>query len=129
MRPLTPWPRAPYITPMTFEARLAFILLFFAVWCFLGLIPWAVAAVIVRGRNALLALPLGLTGAAASGILVPLIGLRDATGFFLSLPAAAIGGALGSAAGIAIARRLNPVQSSGDAYTPNNQPRDKDRQG
>jgi hypothetical protein len=114
---------------MTFEARLAFIIFFFAIWCFLGLIPWAVAAVIVRGRNALFALPLALTGAAASGVLVPLIGLRDATGFFVSLPVAAIGGALGSAAGIAVARRLNPVQSSRDDATPNSPPRDADHQG
>lgn len=105
---------------MTFEARLAFILLFFALWCFLGLIPWAVAAVMVRGRGALLALPLALTGAAASGVLVPVIGLRDATGFLVSLPVAAIGGALGSVAGIAIARRMHPVQSSWDVATPNN---------
>ena len=91
---------------MTLEARISFVLLFFALWCILGLLPWAVAAVLSRGRGALLALPLALAGAAASGVLVPLLGLRDALGFFISLPAALGGGALTSAAGIALARRL-----------------------
>ncbi len=92
---------------MTLEARLAFILFFFALWCLLGLFPWAIAAVLARGRGALLALPLALAGAAAAGVLVPLLGLRDALGFTLSLPAALGGGALASAAGIALARRLS----------------------
>ena len=90
---------------MTTEARIAFIIFFFAVWCFLGLIAWAVAAVVARGRGALPALPLGLAGAAAAGVLVPLVGLDDAKGFFLSLLAALAGGALGAGGGIALARR------------------------
>ncbi len=97
---------------MTFEARLAFILFFFAVWCFLGLFPWAIAAVLSRGRGALLALPLALAGAAAAGVLVPLLGLRDTLGFLLSLPAALAGSALASAAGIAITRRLTATVPS-----------------
>ena len=92
---------------MTLEARLAFVLFFFALWCALGLLPWALAAVLTRGRGALLALPLALAGAAAGGVLVPLLGLRDALGLFLSLPAALVGGALASAAGIALGRRLS----------------------
>ncbi len=91
---------------MTTEARLAFILFFIAVWCFLGLMTWAVAAVIVRGRGALPALPLALAGAAAAGVLIPLAGLDDATGFFISLFAAMIAGALGTIGGIALARRM-----------------------
>ncbi len=91
---------------MTLEARLGFILLFFAIWFVMGLIPWAIAAVLTRGRGALLALPLSLAGAAAAGVIVPLVGQRDAFGFFLSLPAALVGGALASAAGIRFARRL-----------------------
>ncbi len=91
---------------MTTEARLGFIAFFFLVWCFLGLIPWTVLAVFVRGRGALLALPLALAGAAAAGVAVPLLGGRDATGFFVSLATAGLGGALGAVAGIALARRL-----------------------
>jgi len=99
---------------VTLEARLAFILFFFAVWCLLGLLPWAIAAVLSRGRGALLALPLALTGAAAAGVLVPLLGLRDALGFLLSLPAAVAGSTLASAAAIALARRLSGTASSTD---------------
>ncbi|HEU4759750.1 MAG TPA: hypothetical protein VFT91_07185 [Dehalococcoidia bacterium] len=93
---------------MTSEARLGFVLLFFALWCLIGLLPWTVAAVLARGRGALLALPLALAGAAAGGVLVPALGLRDTLGFILSLPAALAGGLLASAAGLALARRLSP---------------------
>jgi len=93
---------------VTFEARLAFILGFFAIWCLIGLIPWAAAAVVSRGRGALPALPLALAGACTAGVLVPLLGQRDGLGFVLSLPAALAGGALASAAGIALGRRLAP---------------------
>lgn len=100
---------------MTPEARLAFVLFFFAVWCFLGLIAWAVAAVVARGRAALPALPLALAGAAAAGVAVPLAGLDDATGFFLSLATAFVGGAVVSVAGIVAARRLGADGPSADA--------------
>ncbi len=91
---------------MTTEARLAFLLFFFAVWCFVGLMTWVAAAVTVRGRGALLALPLALAAACATGVAVPLAGQRDAAGFVLSLATAVAGGAAGSIAGIALARRL-----------------------
>ncbi len=91
---------------MTTEARLAFLILFFAVWCFLGLMGWAAAAVIARGRGALPALPLALAAACAAGVAVPVAGQRDAAGFVLSLATAVVGGAAGSIAGIALARRL-----------------------
>ncbi len=92
---------------MTTEARIAFILVFFAVWIFLGLTSWAVAAVIVRGRSALPALPIALAGAAAAGVAVPLMGLDDVTGFLVSLMAATVGGAMGAVGGIALARRIS----------------------
>ena len=97
---------------MTVEARLAFLILFFLICCSLGLIAWSIAAVRVRGRGALLAFPLALGGAAAFGIFVPLVGLRDALGFFLSLPAAFIGGALGSWGGIALSRRIDATKAT-----------------
>ena len=95
---------------MTFEAGMAFIAFFLLCWCVLGLIPWAITAVWVRGRGALLALPLALASACAAGVLVPVLGQRDASGYFLSLGTALIGSALGSAAGIAFSRRICPVR-------------------
>jgi hypothetical protein len=88
------------------EARLAFILFFFFCWCVIGLLPWAASAVVVRGRGSVPALPLALATASAFGVLVPAVGLRDFTGFLLSLLAAATGGAAGSLAGIAFSRYL-----------------------
>ena len=96
---------------MTPEARLAFVLFFFAVWCFLGLIAWAIAAVVARGRGALPALPLALGAAAAAGVAVPLAGLEDAAGFFLSLATALLAGAVASIFGIRLARKLWPEQA------------------
>ena len=103
---------------VTVEARLAFIFLFFFIWCVLGVIPWAAAAVWTRGRGALLALPLALAAAAAAGVFVPLVGLRDTTGFFLSLPAALLGSALASVAGIAVSRRLSGRRDVAKAEAP-----------
>jgi hypothetical protein len=91
---------------MTPEARLAFVLFFFAVWCFLGLIGWAITAVVARGRGALPALPLALAAASAGGVAIPLAGLDDAAGFVLSLANALLAGACGSVAGITLARKL-----------------------
>lgn len=91
---------------MTFEARLAFIVFFFLCWTIVALFPWAVAAVVVRGRGALVALPLAVLAACAAGVLVPILGWRDATGFFVSLGAAFFAATAGSIAGVAFARRL-----------------------
>jgi hypothetical protein len=99
---------------MTSEARVAFVLFFFAVWCFMGLIPWAVAAVVARGRGALTALPMALAGACAAGVAVPLIGADDFAGFLLSLATAFFAGAVASAAGIAVAQRLWPTRPANE---------------
>ena len=96
---------------MTTEARVGFLLLFFIIWCFWGLLAWAVIAVVRRGRGALLALPLGLAGACAAGVAVPLLGQRDAAGFFLSMPAALAGSALSSIAALALATRIAGPQT------------------
>jgi hypothetical protein len=91
---------------MTYEARIAFVVFFFAVWLFFGLLAWAAVAVIRRGRGALPALPLALAAAAVGGVLVPLLGFRDATGFAVSLGTATIGGLLGAIAGVVLAQRM-----------------------
>jgi hypothetical protein len=92
---------------VTFEARLIFVLLFFALWGFLGFLPWSFAAIIRRGRHVLLALPMALAAASLAGVLVPLIGARDETGFLISIATAFAGGILGTAAGVALAVRLS----------------------
>jgi hypothetical protein len=54
----------------------------------------------------LFALPLAIGVAWAAGIVVPLAGWKDMTGFVVSLFAAVLGSAAGSAAGIALWRRI-----------------------
>ena len=100
---------------MTFEARVAFVIFFFAVWLFLGLIAWATVAVIKRGRGALPALPLALAGAALAGVIVPLLGMQNGAGFALSLCTATVGGFAGAYAGLAFAARLGMSQPPVDA--------------
>jgi hypothetical protein len=97
---------------MTFEARLAFVLFFFLCWTIVALLPWAVTAVAVRGRGAIIALPLAVFAAWAAGVVVPLAGWRDATGFFVSLLAALVAASAASAAGIAVARRIEALRAS-----------------
>jgi len=92
---------------MTFEARFAFVVFFFLCWTIVALLPWVVTAILVRGRGAIVALPLAVLAAWAGGVLVPLLGWRDMTGFFVSLAAAVLAAGAGSAGGIAFARRLN----------------------
>jgi hypothetical protein len=103
---------------VTVEARLAFLLFFFLVWFSAGTLAWAIAAVWVRGQNALLAFPLALAGAGAFGIMVPLLGLNDALGFILSIPAAFIGGALGASGGIALSRRIDASRAAAGTPVP-----------
>ena len=99
---------------MTLEARIAFIVFFFAVWLFAGLLAWAAVAVLRRGRGALLALPLGLGAAAAAGVLVPVLGARDPAGFFASVVTATAGGILGSLAGVRFAERMHLTEPPHD---------------
>jgi len=100
---------------MTFEARVAFVVFFFAVWLFFGLMAWAAVAVLRRGRGALVALPLALLGAAVAGMLVPVLGWQNAAGFFVSLCAATAGGFAGAIAGVAFASRMGPASPPVDA--------------
>jgi hypothetical protein len=93
---------------MTVEARVLFVLLFFSVWAFMGLVAWAAVAVLRRGDGAIFALPVSLTASCAAGVLLPLAGLRDASGFFLSLAAALVGSLAGYALTLALLRRFAP---------------------
>ena len=91
---------------MTFEARLIIVGLYFALWGFLGLLPWTFAAVARRGRQVLPALPVAVAGAWLAGVLVPIIGARDETGFLVSIGTAFAGGATGTAVGVALSVRF-----------------------
>ncbi len=108
---------------MTFEARLAFLIFFFLCWTIVALFPWVAAALYVRGRGAAIALPLAVVAAWAAGVFVPLVGMRDVTGFFVSLLAAFLAAGAGSIAGIAFSRRLEaahsrPAAEPGDKLSP-----------
>ena len=103
---------------MTIEARLAFIAFFLLCWCLSGLSPWAISAVWVRGRGAILALPLALAGACAGGVLVPLLGQRDLVGFLISLLTALVGSVAASVAGIAFARRISAARPASPRPAP-----------
>ncbi|MDO8611594.1 MAG: hypothetical protein Q7R32_02080 [Dehalococcoidia bacterium] len=97
---------------MTFEARLIIVLLYFALWGFLGLLPWTFAAVARRGREVLPALPIAVAAAWLAGVLVPIVGERDATGFLVSTATAFAAGVAGTAAGVALSVRLTAGDGS-----------------
>jgi hypothetical protein len=101
-----------YPIGMTVEARILFVLIFFMGWASVGLIAWAAVAVLRRGRGAIYALPVSLFAACAFGVFVPLAGMDDASGFFLSLGAAVVGALFGYALVLALQRRLAPVAES-----------------
>lgn len=95
---------------MTVEARVLFVLLFFSAWAFMGLMAWAAVAVLRRGNGAIFALPVSLAASCAAGVLLPVAGMRDAFGFFLSLPASLVGSLLGYAFVLALLRRFAPAE-------------------
>ncbi len=108
---------------MTFEARLAFVIAFLIIWCIAGLVPWATAAVVTRGRGAALALPLCLLAACGFGIAVPVLGARDSAGFFVSLGTAFVGSTLAAVAGTALGRRMERERAAD--FEPGSLPRQK----
>jgi hypothetical protein len=103
--------------PVTTEARLGFLLFFFLCWAVVSLLPWAALAVLNRGRGAEWALPVAVLAGWVAGVLIPIIGLRDFTGWMISLFAAFIGAAAGSLAALAVWRRvdLERIAREGDA--------------
>ena len=52
------------------------------------------------------ALPIAVAAAWLAGVLVPMVGERDATGFLVSIVTAFAGGVAGTAAGVALSVRL-----------------------
>jgi hypothetical protein len=94
---------------MTFEARVGLVIVFLLIWGVIGSIPWAIAAIRMRGRGALPLLPIVITSAILAGIIVPLAGAKDVTGFWLSLLTALIGAVIASVAGAELLPRLFPT--------------------
>lgn len=97
---------------MTTEARLGFLLFFFLCWTVVGLMPWAIATVANRGRGAEWALPVAIVAACAGGVLVPAVGLRDFTGWVISLFVAMAASAAGSFGAIAAWRRVEAERAA-----------------
>lgn len=91
---------------MTFEARVGFVIIFLLIWAVIGSIPWAVAAIRMRGRGALPLLPIVIMSAILAGIIVPLAGAKGKTGFWISLPTALFGAMIASIAGARLLPRL-----------------------
>jgi hypothetical protein len=64
------------------------------------------------------ALPIAVAAAWLAGVLVPIVGARDATGFLISIATAFAGGVAGTAAGVALAVRLtseDPAEAGDEA--------------
>jgi len=94
---------------MNYEARVGFVFIFLLIWAVIGSIPWAVAAIRMRGRGALPLLPIVIMSAILAGIIVPLAGAKDVTGFWLSLLTALIGAIIASVAGARYIPRFFPT--------------------
>ena len=69
---------------------LIFISLFVAGWLACAYLPWLVLSVATRGNAGLRYLPLCLLAGVTAGLAVPLLGLDDATGLWLSFLLAAL---------------------------------------
>lgn len=85
---------------MLFDA--IFVSLFVAGWLFCGLLPWLGSSIATRGHAGLRFLPLCLFAAVAAGFAVPILGLTDTTGIWVSFVAAFAAPAL-----LLAARRLS----------------------
>jgi hypothetical protein len=83
---------------VNFDAFAIAILLL--LWASEGVAPWLVLAALRHGQEALSVLPLSIAGGILGGLLVPLLGFRDAAGLLLSMPIALLGGLLFTLGGI-----------------------------
>lgn len=63
---------------------LIFLSLLIAGWLICGFVPWLALSVVTRGNAGLANLPLCLFAAVVSGLAVPLLGLTNSTGLWLS---------------------------------------------
>jgi FtsH-binding integral membrane protein len=61
-----------------------------AVWLFCAFVPWVALSVATRGNAGLINLPLCLFAGVVGAVAVPLLGMTDATGLWLSFAVAAV---------------------------------------
>ncbi len=73
---------------MLFDA--IFLTIFFSAWALCGLVPWLVLSVKTRGEAGLGMLPLCIFAGIVAGPAVPLLGIDNATGIWVSLAAALV---------------------------------------
>jgi uncharacterized membrane protein len=71
---------------MLFEA--IFLTIFFGGWAICGFVPWLALSVVTRGNAGLANLPLCVFAAVVAGPAVPLLGLDNAAGIWVSFLAA-----------------------------------------
>jgi hypothetical protein len=67
-----------------------FLTIFFAAWALCGFLPWFVLSVATRGNAGLRMLPLCVFAGIVAGPAVPLLGLDNGTGIWVSLVAALV---------------------------------------
>jgi len=67
-----------------------FLTIFFGAWALCGFIPWLVLSVATRGNAGLGMLPLCVFTGIVAGPAVPLLGLDNGTGIWVSLLAALV---------------------------------------
>ena len=89
---------------------LVFLGAFVAVWLGCAYLPWLVLSLSTRGRAGLGRLPLALFGGLVGALAVPLLGLDNATGLWLSFLVAF----LSSATALGLARLAFEVQADSE---------------
>lgn len=81
---------------------LIFVSIFVAAWLFLAFIPWLAVSVFTKGHAGLLNLPLCLFTGLVAALAVPILGMDDLRGVWLSM-----GAAFGAPAILMTVRRLS----------------------
>lgn len=73
---------------------LIFVGLFLAAWLFLAFVPWLAVSVFTRGNAGLGNLPLCLFAGVVAALAIPVLGMEDERGIWLSMVAALVAPAL-----------------------------------
>lgn len=81
---------------------LIFVSIFVAVWLFLAFLPWLAVSVFTKGNAGMLNLPLCLFTGLVAALAIPILGMDDLRGVWLSMGAAFMAPAL-----LMAARRLS----------------------
>lgn len=95
---------------------LIFVSLFLVAWLFLAFVPWLVLSVATRGNAGLGNLPLCLFTGVVAALAIPVLGMEDERGIWLSMAAAFVAPSL-----LLAVRRMtfvplsNPVTGEGES--------------